>query len=102
MNRILKISIAIVAIFLLASFSTKKEAMGNKITCFVLCTADLFGEPYTKLGKEVKNTLLASGCTITNDSVTADYVIRIEAKAREYSFQSQALPSPKIPSHLAH
>lgn len=85
MNRLLKISIAMAAIFLLASFGIRKEKTENNITCCVLCTADLFGEPYTKLEKEVKNALTASGCSIIKDSLAADYVIHIEAKAREYS-----------------
>lgn len=84
MNRLLKIIIAVAAILLLASFGIRKEKTENNISCCVLCTADLFGEPYTKLEKKVKNALTASGCTITKDSLAADYMIRIEAKAREY------------------
>lgn len=85
MNRILRISIAVAAILLLASFGIKKEKAENNITCYVLCTADLFGELYTKLEKDVKNELLSLGYTITKDSIMADYIVRIEAKAREYS-----------------
>ena len=84
MNRLLKISMAIAVLLVLASFGIQRETADNNITCCVLCTADLFGEPYTKLEKDVKNSLRASGCTITNDSLAADYVIRIDAKAREY------------------
>lgn len=85
MNRLIKISLAIAAILLLASFGFKNEKAEKETTCCVLCKADLFEEPYTKLEKEVKNGLKASGCTISNDSIAADYVVRIETAAREYN-----------------
>ncbi len=85
MNKLFKTTIAVAAILLLASFGIKNETADNVATCCVLCSTDLFGEPYTKLEKDVKNELLSLGYTITKDSIMADYIVRIEAKAREYS-----------------
>ena len=85
MNKLFKTTIAVAAILLLASFGIKNETADNVATCCVLCSTDLFGEPYPKLEKDVKNELLSLGYTITKDSIMADYIVRIEAKAREYS-----------------
>jgi len=54
-------------------------------TYCVVCTADNFGKSYPKLKNEVKGDLSASGCNFTDDPATADYVIYIEASAREYN-----------------
>lgn len=54
-------------------------------TYCVICTAELFGEPYPKLEKEIKGELSALGCNFTDDPAIADYVIYIEAVTREYN-----------------
>ena len=54
-------------------------------TYCVICTAELFGEPYPRLEKEVKGQLSASGYNFTDEPASADYVIYVEAVAREYN-----------------
>ena len=49
------------------------------------CTADCFGTPYTALQGEVKGQLSALGCSFVADPSQADYVITVQAKAREYN-----------------
>ena len=49
------------------------------------CTADLFGSSYATLQNELKGKLSAGGCQFTSDETAADYVIRVEASAREYN-----------------
>lgn len=57
----------------------------HSTTYCIICTADLFGEPFPKLEKEVKGELSKAGCNFTDDPEGADYVILIEASAREYN-----------------
>lgn len=57
----------------------------HSVAYCIVCVADSFGKPYTNLVNEVKGGLSASGCNFTDDSVAADYVIHIEASAREYN-----------------
>lgn len=55
-------------------------------TCYcVVCNADIFGKKYAKLQNEVKGELSSRGCNFVEDPTAADYVIRIEASAREYN-----------------
>lgn len=54
-------------------------------TYCVVCDADLFGQRYPKLANEVKGELSAQGCNFVDDAASADYVIRINASAREYN-----------------
>lgn len=51
----------------------------------VVCTADNFGKSYTKLKNEIKGDLSNSGCNFTDDPAMADYIIYIDASAREYN-----------------
>ena len=67
------------------SLKTEIAELEHGTTYCIICTADNFGKPYPKLEKEVKGELSASGCSFTDDPTTADYVIRIEASAREYN-----------------
>ena len=60
------------------------ELKHSTVYCLV-CTADLFGESYPNLENEIKGGLSVSGCSFTDDPATADFVIRIEAAAREYN-----------------
>lgn len=52
---------------------------------FLSCTSDLFGTSYATLQNELKGKLSAGGCNFTTDETAADYVIRVEASAREYN-----------------
>ena len=72
------------------SLKTKIAELEHSTTYCVLCTADNFGEPYPLLENEVKGELSASGCNFTNDTIAADYVIRIEASTSEFNKASVA------------
>ena len=72
------------------SLKTKIAELEHSTTYCVLCTADNFGEPYPLLENEVKGELSASGCNFTNDTIAADYVIRIEASTSEFNKASFA------------
>lgn len=67
------------------SLKTRIAELEHSTTYCVLCTADNFGKPYPNLENEIKGELSASGCNFTNDSIAADYVIRIEASASEFN-----------------
>jgi len=67
------------------SLKTRIAELEHSTAYCVLCTADNFGEPYPNLENEIKGELSASGCNFTNDTIAADYVIRIEAAAREFN-----------------
>lgn len=54
-------------------------------TYCIVCTADNFGRKYSKLTNEIKGDLSESGCNFVDDPNTADYVIYIDASAREYN-----------------
>ncbi|MBQ6082819.1 MAG: hypothetical protein IJK92_00485 [Bacteroidales bacterium] len=54
-------------------------------TYCIVCTADNFGRKYFKLQNEIKGDLSESGCNFVDDPNTADYVIYIDAAAREYN-----------------
>lgn len=54
-------------------------------TYCVVCNADNFGRKYFKLANEIKGDLSESGCNFVDDPNTADYVIYIDAAAREYN-----------------
>lgn len=64
---------------------TRIAELEHGTTYCVLCTADFFGKPYPNLENVVKGELSAYGCNFTTDPAAADYVIRIEASAREYN-----------------
>ena len=67
------------------SLKTKIAELEHSTTYCVLCTADNFGEPYPLLENEVKGELSATGCNFVDDPTAADYIIRIDASAREYN-----------------
>ena len=57
----------------------------HSITYCVVCKADNFGKNYPKLANEIKGELSTSGCSFVDDPNSADYVININAKAREHN-----------------
>ncbi len=67
------------------ALKSKIAELEHSVTYCVVCAADNFGKPYPKLANEVKGGLSASGCNFTDDPAAADYVIHIEASAREYN-----------------
>lgn len=67
------------------SLKSKIAELEHNVTYCVVCVADNFGKSYPKLANEVKGGLSSSGCSFTDDPAAADYVIHIEASAREYN-----------------
>lgn len=67
------------------SLKSKLAGLEHGVTYCIVCVADSFGKSYTKLANEVKGGLSASGCSFTEDPAAADYVIQINASAREYN-----------------
>lgn len=59
-------------------------------TYYVVCTADNLGKSYPKLRNEIKGDLSTSGCNFVDDPNQADYVINIDASAREYNVITNA------------
>ena len=68
----------------------KLVELEHGITYCVVCTADNFGSNYTKLQNELKGELSKLGCSFVDDAENADYVIRVEASAREYNKMTTA------------
>lgn len=52
---------------------------------YLSCAADLYGQPYYKLQNEIKGRLSETGCSWVSDAAQADWVIRVEASARNYN-----------------
>lgn len=72
------------------TMKAKVAELEHGTTYCVVCTADNFGKKYAKLQNEVKGELSATGCNFVEDPNAADYVIRIEASAREYNQMNTA------------
>lgn len=64
---------------------SKLAELEHGVTYCVVCNADNFGKKYVKLQNEVKGELSATGCNFVDDPESADYVILINASAREYN-----------------
>ncbi len=56
---------------------------GTKI--YVQCYADIFGQNYMSLSKELKSKLSEMGCNFVDDKNLADWAIIINANSREYN-----------------
>jgi hypothetical protein len=67
------------------SLKSKLAELEHGVTYCIVCVADYFGKPYPTLAKEVKGGLSTSGCSFTEDIAAADFVILINATAREYN-----------------
>lgn len=52
---------------------------------YLICSADVFGSSYNALRNEVIGRLSTDGCNFTDDMTQADWIIHIEASAREYN-----------------
>lgn len=66
------------------NLKTKIAELEQSTFYCVVCTADFFGNPYSKLETDIKNELSTWGCRFTDDAVAADYVIDIKASVREH------------------
>lgn len=73
-----------------STVKAKLAELEHGIAFCIICTADNFGKPYPKLLNEIKGELSAIGCNFTDDAASADYVIRIEAKSRQYNKMTNA------------
>ena len=63
----------------------KLAELEHGVAYCVLCEADNFGKAYPKLQNEVKGELSKMGCNFVDDPADADFVIHINASAREYN-----------------
>ena len=61
------------------------STLGNGPTCYVFCSADIFGDEYYRLGNKVKGELSKSGYGFVDDPVVADFIVHIQAAARRYN-----------------
>ncbi len=59
--------------------------MKHSTAIYIKCNADVFGSSYTTLANDVKGELSKRGCSFTSDRSTADYIIEINASAREHT-----------------
>lgn len=62
-----------------------QAALKNGINIFMDCQADLLGSPYTTLKEELKGKISDLQCTFVDGPSDADWVIRIQAKAKPYN-----------------
>lgn len=73
-----------------SAVKSKLAELEHGIAFCMICNADNFGRSYPKLLNEIKGELSAIGCNFTDNASTADYVIRIDAKARQYNKMTNA------------
>ena len=52
---------------------------------YVECVADMFGQSYFNLQKELKAKLSENGCNFVDDKASADWAITIKASSRQYN-----------------
>ncbi len=69
-----------------------EQAVKRKITdmkygikIYVQCNADMFGQNYINLSKELKAKISEMGCNFVDDKNLADWAIIINANSREYN-----------------
>ena len=55
------------------------------INIYVECNADMFGQKYPNLQKELKAKLSETGCSFTDDKASATWAVIINANSREYN-----------------
>ena len=63
----------------------KLAELQHGLAICLTCTADCFGTPYSSLLGEIKGELSKLGCSFVSDPAMADYVVNIQAQAREYN-----------------
>ena len=72
------------------TIKSKLSELEHGVSYCVVCNADNFGKKYVKLQNELKGELSASGCNFVDDPMSADYIIYVDASAREYNKMSNA------------
>ena len=63
----------------------KLAELQHGLAICLTCTADCFGTPYTALQGEIKGLLSKIGCNFVADPAVADYIVQVQAQAREYN-----------------
>lgn len=59
--------------------------MKNALTICIQCDASIFGTNYPTLSSTLQGHLSKLGCNFVSDPSVADWVVMIQASAREYS-----------------
>ena len=77
---------------ILRKYSELEQLVKRKISdleygtnIYVDCTADMFGQTYFNLQKELKAKLSDMGCNFTDDKDSADWAIIVHANSRQYN-----------------
>lgn len=65
-------------------YSILHATLKNGIYISLHCNTDLFGGSYDTIEEQIKGKLSSLGCTFTNNDSEADWIININASAREY------------------
>lgn len=63
----------------------KISEMEYGTSIYVECAADMFGQTYSNLQKELKASLSENGCNFVDDKAAADWAITIKASSRQYN-----------------
>lgn len=63
----------------------KISEMEYGTSIYVECVADMFGQSYFNLQKELKAKLSENGCNFVDDKASADWAITIKASSRQYN-----------------
>lgn len=63
----------------------KMAEMEYGTNIYVECSADMFGQKYFNLQKELKAKLSETGCNFVDDKTSATWAITINASSREYN-----------------
>lgn len=77
---------------ILQRYSELEQTVKRKISemeygtsIYVECTADMFGQTYFNLQKELKAKLSESGCNFVDDKASADWAVTITSSSRQYN-----------------
>ena len=77
---------------ILQRYSELEQTVKRKISemeygtsIYVECVADMFGQSYFNLQKELKSKLSEDGCNFVDDKASADWAITIKASSRQYN-----------------
>lgn len=65
-----------------------QKRLQHALTICLRCSADLFGNNYANFGESVKGGLANGGCNFVASAESADWLVVIEASAREYNHKS--------------
>ena len=63
----------------------KLSELQHSLTIYIQCNADMFGNQYVALLGDIKGELSKLGCSFVNAPDVADYIVEVNASAREYN-----------------